>query len=78
MAFKLFQKDPEAAFIVAPSDHIVTDIETFKQLSLEGLTFAHKKTMRLLRLALNQLIQIPVMVIFSMIQHRCKNENVLK
>jgi mannose-1-phosphate guanylyltransferase len=40
MAFKLLQKDPEAAFVVAPSDHIVTDTETFKQLSLHGLKFA--------------------------------------
>jgi len=40
MAFKLLQTDPEAAFIVAPSDHIVTDNEMFKQLSLKGLNFA--------------------------------------
>ncbi|MBV9961806.1 MAG: mannose-1-phosphate guanylyltransferase [Parafilimonas sp.] len=40
MAMKLLQTDPEAAFVVAPSDHIVTDIETFKQLSLKGLNFA--------------------------------------
>ena len=40
MAFKILQQDPEAAFVVAPSDHIVTDTETFKQLSLEGLNFA--------------------------------------
>lgn len=40
MAFKLQQLDPEAAFVVAPSDHIVTDTETFKQLSITGLNFA--------------------------------------
>src|SRR6185436_17425672 len=40
MAMKLYQKDPEAAFVVAPSDHIVTDTENFMQLSLEGLKFA--------------------------------------
>ncbi|MEP6683119.1 MAG: mannose-1-phosphate guanylyltransferase [Parafilimonas sp.] len=40
MAQKLLKKDPEAAFVVAPSDHVVTDLETFKQLSLKGLNFA--------------------------------------
>ncbi len=40
MAFKLFQKDPEAAFIVAPSDHIINDTETFEKLSIKGLYFA--------------------------------------
>ena len=40
MALKLQQIDPEASFVVAPSDHIVTDVETFKRLSLEGLNFA--------------------------------------
>jgi mannose-1-phosphate guanylyltransferase len=42
MAFKLLQQDPEAAFVVAPSDHIVTDIETFRRLSLKALKFAKK------------------------------------
>lgn len=40
ISFKLLQQDPEAALIVAPSDHIVTDAETFKELSLKGLNFA--------------------------------------
>jgi mannose-1-phosphate guanylyltransferase len=42
MALKLLQKDPEAAFVVAPSDHVVTDLDTFKNLSLEGLNFANE------------------------------------
>jgi len=40
MALKLQEQDPEAAFVVAPSDHVVTDLETFKKLSIEGLNFA--------------------------------------
>jgi mannose-1-phosphate guanylyltransferase len=43
MSFKLLQQDPGAAFIVAPSDHIVTDIKTFERLSMKGLEFAQKK-----------------------------------
>ena len=42
MAQKLLQQDAEAAFVVAPSDHVVTDLETFKELSLQGLDFANK------------------------------------
>lgn len=40
MALKLLQQDAEATFVVAPSDHIVTDADTFKQLSLKALNFA--------------------------------------
>jgi mannose-1-phosphate guanylyltransferase len=39
MAFKLLQKDPEAALIVAPSDHIILDSQTFKEISLKALDF---------------------------------------
>ena len=39
-AFKMLQQDPDATFVVAPSDHIVTDIGTFEDLSLEALKFA--------------------------------------
>jgi len=42
MAQKLLQQDAEAAFVVAPSDHVVTDLGTFKELSLQGLDFANK------------------------------------
>ncbi|MEP6465147.1 MAG: mannose-1-phosphate guanylyltransferase [Parafilimonas sp.] len=42
MAQKLLQHDAEAAFVVAPSDHIVTDLETFTQLSLKALDFANQ------------------------------------
>ncbi len=41
ISFKLLQKDPEASLIVAPSDHIVMDAETFKQVSLKALEFAN-------------------------------------
>lgn len=41
ISFKLLQKDPEASLIVAPSDHIVMDTETFKQVSLKALEFAN-------------------------------------
>jgi len=43
MSFKLLQKDPSAALIIAPSDHVVTDTKTFEQLSLKGLAFAKKQ-----------------------------------
>jgi mannose-1-phosphate guanylyltransferase len=39
ISFKLLQKDPEAALIVAPSDHIILDTETFKNISLKALDF---------------------------------------
>jgi mannose-1-phosphate guanylyltransferase len=42
MSFKLIEKDPEASLIVAPSDHIVMDRETFKQVSLQALDFANR------------------------------------
>jgi len=41
MSFKLLQKDPNASLIVAPSDHVVMDRETFKQVSLKALDFAN-------------------------------------
>jgi len=39
-AFKMLQQDPDATFVVAPSDHIVTESETFERLSLKALDFA--------------------------------------
>lgn len=42
MALKLQQLDDKAAFVVAPSDHVVIDTETFKKLCLEGLSFARQ------------------------------------
>ena len=41
ISFKLMQKDPLASLIVAPSDHIVMDTETFKNVSLQALDFAN-------------------------------------
>ncbi len=40
ISFKLLQKDPEAVLVVAPSDHTVSDVETFKTLTLQALHFA--------------------------------------
>lgn len=40
IASKLLQEDPEASLIIAPSDHLVIDINIFKKLSLQALEFA--------------------------------------
>ena len=46
ISFKLAQKDPKACLIVAPSDHLVLDTETFQEVSLRALDFAeHLKAM---------------------------------
>ncbi len=42
IAFKLLQKDPKAALVIAPSDHLVIDVQVFKQLTLHALKFAEK------------------------------------
>jgi mannose-1-phosphate guanylyltransferase len=42
MAFKLLQKDPEASFIVAPSDHLISDTTGFTKVCLEALSFVDK------------------------------------
>ena len=39
IAFKLAQKDPEAAMVVAPSDHMILDGETFKNITTKALDF---------------------------------------
>jgi mannose-1-phosphate guanylyltransferase len=39
ISFKLHQKDPEAALIIAPSDHIITDVPEFIRVSNEALKF---------------------------------------
>ena len=39
ISFKLLQKDPEAALIVAPSDHIILDGDAFREISLKALDF---------------------------------------
>jgi mannose-1-phosphate guanylyltransferase len=43
-AFKMLQQDPDATFVVAPSDHIVTDTETFERLSMKALNFAKENS----------------------------------
>lgn len=39
ISFKLLQHDPEAALIVAPSDHIILDNNAFKTITLKALDF---------------------------------------
>ncbi len=39
ISFKLAEKDTEACLLVAPSDHLVLDTETFKNVSLRALEF---------------------------------------
>ncbi|MBX2932493.1 MAG: mannose-1-phosphate guanylyltransferase [Chitinophagaceae bacterium] len=39
ISFKLLQKDPESALLVAPSDHIILDTEAFKESCLKSLEF---------------------------------------
>ncbi|HNE93985.1 MAG TPA: mannose-1-phosphate guanylyltransferase, partial [Chitinophagaceae bacterium] len=39
ISYKLLQKDPKAALIVAPSDHVILDVETFKNTCLKALNF---------------------------------------
>ena len=41
ISFKLLLKDPNASLIVAPSDHVVLDRLTFKEVSLKALEFAN-------------------------------------
>ena len=43
IAFKLKQKDPEATLIIAPSDHMILDVEEFIRISNEALSFAEEK-----------------------------------
>lgn len=42
MAYKLMQSDPKAAFIVAPSDHLILDQTGFVKVCLEALNFINK------------------------------------
>jgi len=42
IAFKLLQKDPEAALVVAPSDHMILDGEGFKKIATSALNFVSK------------------------------------
>lgn len=39
IAFKLLQKDPKASLVVAPSDHMIADAETFKNITTKALNF---------------------------------------
>ena len=44
IAFKLLQKNPKASMIVAPSDHMILDGETFKNIALKALDFVEKSS----------------------------------
>ena len=39
ISFKLAQIDPEACFIVAPSDHLILEQDNFEKISLQALDF---------------------------------------
>ena len=39
ISFKLLQKDPEAALVIAPSDHMILDNENFRNTTLQALDF---------------------------------------
>jgi len=43
MAFKLMQRNPEASFIVSPSDHLVMDQTGFADLAKQALQFAEER-----------------------------------
>lgn len=49
MAFKLQKENPNAALIVAPSDHMILDSDTFQQIALKALKFVsdHKALLTL-------------------------------
>lgn len=42
ISFKLFQKDPKASLIVAPSDHSILDNIAYTKVTLEALAFVNK------------------------------------
>jgi mannose-1-phosphate guanylyltransferase len=39
ISYKLLQKDPEASLIIAPSDHLITDNEAFRNICMKALDF---------------------------------------
>ncbi|HEX6913707.1 MAG TPA: sugar phosphate nucleotidyltransferase [Chitinophagaceae bacterium] len=39
ISYKLYQQDPDAALIIAPSDHLITDNEAFRNICLKSLDF---------------------------------------
>lgn len=45
ISYKIAQKDPQASLVVAPSDHLVLDTDTFEKVTLQALDFAaHMKS----------------------------------
>ncbi|WP_288072842.1 mannose-1-phosphate guanylyltransferase [Hydrotalea sp.] len=43
IAFKLQQENPDAALIVAPSDHMILDSDTFQKIALKALKFVSEQ-----------------------------------
>ncbi len=43
IAFKIKQKNPDATLIIAPSDHMILDVEEFINISNEALQFAEER-----------------------------------
>ncbi len=43
ISFKIKQKNPDAVLIIAPSDHMILDIDGFISISQEALSFAEEK-----------------------------------
>lgn len=41
ICFKLLQKDPDAQLVIAPSDHFISDCDSFRKLTLTALDFAN-------------------------------------
>lgn len=39
ISYKLYQKDPEASLIIAPSDHLITDNDNFRDICRKALDF---------------------------------------
>jgi mannose-1-phosphate guanylyltransferase len=41
ISFRLLQKDPKASLVVAPSDHMILDNESFRNITLQALDFVN-------------------------------------
>lgn len=42
VSWKIMQEDPEATMVVSPSDHLVTDLDTFRKVVAQGLDFVRQ------------------------------------
>jgi Mannose-1-phosphate guanylyltransferase len=43
ISFKLLQRDPESVLVVAPSDHLIVDTDTFKKITHKALDFVSRQ-----------------------------------